>query len=91
MKFINFVVGAFVTATFFALILSPAKWGWRLMLVCTFVVGFWMILFPQGALGWRKTAYSWIEPDNPSYWPTIRFIGWCSVAFAVLLLVAFGW
>ena len=86
----DWVVRAVVAATFFALLLSPEKWGFPLGLISLGIVGAWALLYPQGVLGWAKTAHPIIDVDDPSLWWFPRLIGGFFVVFAVLLLVLFG-
>ena len=47
------------------------------------IVGAWALLYPQGVLGWAKTAHPSIDVDDPSLWWVPRLIGGFFVAFAL--------
>jgi hypothetical protein len=91
MKVSDWIVRALVTLTFFALIVSPERWGWPLGLVCFAVVGGWSILYPQGILGWAKTAHPNLDVDDRSLWWVPRLISCCFVIFVLLITVAKFW
>lgn len=85
MKLADWVVRALVAATFFALLVSPEKGGELLGIVCLAVVGVWTLLYPQGVLGWAKTAHPIIDVDDRSGWWVPRLIGAFFVILAVLI------
>jgi hypothetical protein len=85
MKVADWLVRAVVAATFFALLLAPENWGFRLAVFSLGVVGAWALLYPQGILGWAKTAHRSIDVDDPSLWWVPRLIGGFFVAFALLI------
>lgn len=87
MKATDLAVRALVVATFFALLLSPEKWGFPLGVISCGVVGAWAVLYPQGILGWAKTAHPTIHVDDPSLWWVPRLIGGFFVVFALLIAV----
>jgi threonine/homoserine/homoserine lactone efflux protein len=91
MKISNWIVRAVVTLTFFALLLSPEKWGWPLGLISGVVIGTWSILYPEGVLGWAKTAHSSLDVDDRSIWWLPRLIGCFFVFFAVLITLTMLW
>jgi hypothetical protein len=68
MRLADWVVRAVVVATFVALLLAPEKWGAPLGLISLGIVGFWALLYPQGILGWAKTAHPSIDVDDPALW-----------------------
>jgi hypothetical protein len=72
-------------ATFLALLLSPEKWGFPLGLVSLGILGAWALLYPQGVLGWAKTAHPSIDVDDPSLWWVPHLIGGFFVAFALVI------
>jgi hypothetical protein len=53
----DWAVRTLVMGTFFAYFFTPAKWMFLLGLVCTAAVGIWALLYPEGVLGWAKTAH----------------------------------
>jgi hypothetical protein len=87
MKAADWAVRAIVVATFVALLLAPEKWGFPLGGISFGVVGAWALLYPQGILGWVKTAHHSIDVDDPSLWWVPRLIGGFFVAFALLIAV----
>jgi hypothetical protein len=91
MKFADWVVRAVVIATFVALLLAPEKWGFPLGLISLGIVGAWALLYPQGVLGWAKTAHPSIDVDDPSLWWVPRLIGCCFVVLALVMAFAFAW
>jgi len=66
MRVAGWVVRVVVVATFFALLLAPEKWGFPFGLVSLGIVGAWALLYPQGVLGWVKTAHPSTDVDDPS-------------------------
>ena len=87
MKLANWVVGAVVIATFFALLVAPEKWGFPLGIISLGIVGTWALLYPQGVLGWAKTAHPSIDVDDRSLWWVPRLIGGFFLAGAVLFVL----
>jgi hypothetical protein len=85
MKHADWVVRAVVTATFVALLVAPEKWGFPLGLISLGVVGVWALLYPQGILGWAKTAHPTIDVDDSSLWWVPRLIGGFFVALALVI------
>jgi hypothetical protein len=88
MKISDWIVRAVVTLTFLALLVSPEKWGWPLGLFSFAVVGAWSILYPQGVLGWAKTAHRDLDVDDRSIWWVPRFIGCCFVIIVLVIVLA---
>jgi hypothetical protein len=64
MKVADWALRAVVIATFFALLIAPEKWGFPLGLISLGIVGSWALLYPQGVLGWAKTAHPSIDVDD---------------------------
>lgn len=60
-----------------------------LVLVCFAVVGLWAMLYPEGVLGWAKTAHPGIDVNDRSIWWLPRLIGAFFLIFVVVLAVAF--
>jgi len=87
MRVADWVVRVVVVATFFALLLAPEKWGFPFGLVSLGIVGAWALLYPQGVLGWVKTAHPSIDVEDPSLWWVPRLIGGFFMALAVLIAV----
>jgi hypothetical protein len=54
-----------------------AVFGWF------FAVGLWTVLYPQGVLGWAKTARPEIDPEDDRFWWVPRFIGIAFIAFSI--------
>jgi hypothetical protein len=87
-KHTDWIVRALVAATFVSLLLAPERWGFPLLIICFAVVGIWAMLYPQGVLGWAKTAHPSIDVDDRSIWWVPRLIGGFFVA-GMLLLATF--
>jgi hypothetical protein len=85
MKAVDWLVRAVVVVTFVALLLAPESWGFRLAVASLGIVGAWALLYPQGVLGWAKTAHPSINVDDPSLWWVPRLIGGFFVAFTLLI------
>jgi hypothetical protein len=85
MKLADWVVRSLVVATFLSLLVSPEKWGGLLGLICFAVVGVWALLYPQGVLGWAKSAHPIIDVDDRSIWWVPRLLGAFFVILAVLI------
>jgi hypothetical protein len=45
------------------------------------------LLYPQGVLGWAKTAHPSIDVDDPSLWWVPRLIGGLFVVLALLIVL----
>ena len=80
MRVTDWVVRTLVVATFFVLILARENGGGPLVLACLAIVGTWSMLYPQGILGWAKTAHPSIDVDDRSIGWVPRLIGGCFVA-----------
>jgi hypothetical protein len=89
MKLADWAVRAVVIVTFFALLIAPEKWGFTLVLIALGIVGTWALLYPQGVLGWVKTAHPSLDVDDRSLWWVPRLIGAFFVVGA-LIFVLFG-
>jgi len=85
MRIADWAVRAVVIATFFALLIAPQKWGFALGLISLGVVGSWALLYPQGVIGWAKTAHPSLDVDDPSLWWVPRMIGGFFVTFALTI------
>jgi hypothetical protein len=85
----DWAVRTLVVVTFFAYFVAPSRWMFPLVLVCVAVVGLWAILFPEGVLGWAKTAYSPIDVDDSSMWWLPRLIGAFFLLFVLVLAITF--
>jgi hypothetical protein len=81
----------FVVATFFVLLVAPERWRFPFGLACCAIVGVWSMFYPQGMLGWVKTAYPGIDADDPSIWWVPRLIGACFVVFTLLITFIGFW
>ena len=75
MRVADWAVRFVVFATFLALFVAPDKWGAALGPTSLGIVGAWALLYPQGILGWAKTAHPSIDVDDPSLWWVPRLIG----------------
>jgi hypothetical protein len=88
MKVSDWVVRVLVTLTFVALLVAPDKYGGPMGFVSLIVVGAWSILYPQGVIGWAKTAHPSLDVDDSSLWWVPRLIGCFFLVFAILIGVA---
>jgi hypothetical protein len=88
MKAADWLVRVLTAATFLALLIAPEKYGAPLVFLSLIVVGAWIILHPQGVLGWLKTTHADIDADDSSLWWVPRLIGCVFLMIAVLLGVA---
>lgn len=82
-------VRTLVLVTFFAYFVAPSRWMFPLVLVCFAVVGLWAMLFPEGVLGWAKTAHRTIDVNDSSMWWVPRLIGAFFLVFVVVLAFTF--
>lgn len=89
----DWAVRALVTVTFFAFFLAPSRWVFLLVLVCFAVVGVWGVVYPEGVLGWAKTAHPSVDVNDSSIWWLPRLIGGFFLFFVLVLALAFrgGW
>jgi hypothetical protein len=89
----DWAVRILVTVTFFAFFFAPREWVFPLVLTCFAVVGIWGILYPEGVLGWAKTAHPQIDVNDSSIWWLPRLIGTFFLFFVLLLSLAYhgGW
>jgi hypothetical protein len=85
MRLADWAVRAVVIATFFALLIAPEKWGFPLGLISLAVVGSWALLYPQGVIGWVKTAHPSLDVDDRSLWWVPRMMGGFFLAFALTI------
>jgi hypothetical protein len=88
MKAADWFVRAVVTATFFTLLITPEKYGAPMVFISLVVVGAWVILYPQGVLGWVKAAHDNVDVGDSSTWWVPRLIGCVFLILAVLVGVA---
>jgi len=84
-KLTDWAIRILVTATFFAFFFAPSEWIFRLVLVCLAAVGLWAELYPEGLLGWAKTAHPEIDESDSSLWWVPRLIGAVFLLFVVAL------
>ena len=85
----DWAVRALVVVTFFAFFAAPNRWMFPLALVCFAVVGLWAMLYPEGVLGWVKSAHPGIDVNDSSIWWVPRLIGVFFVLLAVVAAIAF--
>ena len=89
MRFSDWGVRTLVVTTFFASFVAPNRWMFPLVLVCFAVVGLWAMLYPEGILGWAKTAHPSLDVNDSSTWWLPRLIGAFFLLFAVVLSLTF--
>jgi hypothetical protein len=78
-----------VVLTFFAYFVTPGRWMFPLVLLCSGAVGLWALLYPEGVLGWAKTAHPSIDVNDSSIWWIPRLIGAFFLFFVLVLALAF--
>jgi hypothetical protein len=86
----DWAVRTLVVVTFFSYFVAPSRWIFPLMLVCTGAVGVWVLLYPEGVLGWVKTGHPSLDVNDSSTWWVPRLIGTFFLVFVVLLAIAHG-
>src|SRR5262249_58773395 len=77
-----------VTLTFFAFFFAPRQWAFPLVLVCFAAVGAWGVIYPEGVLGWAKTAHPGIDVNDSSIWWVPRLIGALFLLFVLVVSLA---
>jgi hypothetical protein len=85
----DWTVRTLVVVTFFAYFVASSRWMFPLALLCFAVVGLWAMLFPEGVLGWAKTAHPAIDANDSSMWWLPRLIGAFFLLLVVVLAIAF--
>src|SRR5579871_791263 len=87
MKLIERVLG-YATITFaIALFFLPARITVVTGCGLLFATGLWGVLYPQGLLGWAKTAHPEIDPEDDSVWWVPRIICGGFMLFAVVSIL----
>lgn len=87
--FTDWAVRTLVVLTFFAYFVAPSRWVFPLVLVCFGSVGVWALLYPEGVLGWAKTAHPALDVNDSSIWWIPRIIGAFFLLFVAVLALAF--
>jgi hypothetical protein len=82
MRLINWFIQGLIVFVFLVLLFGPHEWGFPLGLVAFAAMGFWALLFPQGALGTVKRLRG--RANDPSLWWVPRLVGAFFVAFALI-------
>jgi hypothetical protein len=85
----DWAVRTLVGLTFFAYFVAPTRWMFPLTLFCFGAVGLWALLYPEGVLGWAKTAHPSLDVYDSSIWWVSRLIGVFFLFFVLVLAVAF--
>ena len=85
----DWAVRTLVVVTFFAYFLASSRWMFPLVLVCSGAVGVWALLYPEGVLGWAKTAHPTLDVNNSSIWWIPRLIGAFFLFLVTVLAFAF--
>ena len=88
MKITDWAMRILVTGTFLAFF-APAEWMFRIVLVCCAAVGVWAELYPEGVLGWAKTAHPSIDENDSSLWWVPRLIGAIFLFLVIVLALAY--
>jgi Ca2+/Na+ antiporter len=84
----DWAVRTLVIVMFFAFFFAPSRWVLPAVLVCFAIVGLWGIVYPEGVLGWAKTAHPIIDVNDSSIWWIPRLIGAFFLFFVVVLALA---
>ena len=85
----DWAVRTLVVLTFFAYFVAPGRWMFPLVLFCSGAVGLWTLLYPEGVLGWAKTAHPSLDVNDSSIWWIPRLIGAFVLFFVLVLALAF--
>ncbi len=88
-KLSDWAVRTLVVVTFFAYFVAPSRWMFLLQLFCFGAFGFWALLYPEGVLGWVKTAHPSLDVNDSSIWWVPRLIGAFFLFFVLVLALAF--
>jgi hypothetical protein len=91
MKAVDYFLRGVTLVAFIALIVSPEKWGFSLLLFSFAAMGTWGLLYPQGIIGWARTAHHRLDPDDPSLWWISRFIGGAFLVAVIFVTIALKW
>jgi hypothetical protein len=62
MKAVDYFLRSVTIVVFIALLVSPNKWGFPLLLFTFAAIGVWALLYPPGIIGWARTAYPRLDP-----------------------------
>ncbi len=89
LRLTDWVVRVLVVVTFFSYFVAPSRWVFPLVLVCVGTVGVWVLLYPEGVVGWAKTAHPNLDENDRSIWWIPRLIGAFFLFFVVVLALAF--
>ena len=85
----DWAVRTLVAVTFFAFFVAPSRWMFSLLLVCFGAIGVYALLYPEGVLGWAKTAHASLDVNDSSIWWVPRLIGALFLFFVVLMALAY--
>jgi hypothetical protein len=85
----DWAVRTLVVLTFLAYFIAPDGWTFPLVLFCTGAVGLWALVYPEGVLGWAKTAHPSLDVNDSSIWWISRLIGAFFLFFVLVLALAF--
>lgn len=89
----DWAVRTLVVLTFLAFFVAPGRWIFPLVLFCFGAVGLWALLYPEGVLGWAKTAHPNLNVNDTSIWWVSRLVGAFFLFFVLVLALTFrsGW
>ena len=85
----DWAVRTLVVLTFFAYFVAPSRWIFPLVLVSFVAIGVWALVYPEGVLGWAKSAHPTLDVNDSSIWWVPRLIGAFFLFFVVVLALAF--
>ncbi len=81
----DLAVRTLVLLTFLVFFVARGRWMFPLVLFCFGAVGLWALLYPEGVLGWAKTAHPSLDVNDTSIWWVSRLVGAFFLFFALVL------
>ncbi len=89
----DWAVRTLVVLTFLVFFVARGRWMFPLVLFCFGAVGLWALLYPEGVLGWAKTAHPGLDVNDTSIWWVSRLVGACFLSLVLVLALTFrgGW
>ena len=83
----DWAVRTLVVVTFLGYFVAPSRWMFPMVIFCFGAVGVWVLLYPEGVLGWVKTAHPSLDVNDCSIWWVPRLIGVVFLFFVFFVLV----
>jgi len=88
-KLADWAIRALVVVTFFAFFAAPSRL-FPLVLLCFAAMALWAMLYPEGVLGWGKTAHPANDVNDRSIWWLPRLMGAFVLLFVIVLALTFS-